>query len=302
MRPEAIAAALLSAIIHAGWNAALKASAGDRLVDLGQMAIGGVVFGLALWWFFGAPPAAALPYILGSCAIHFVYWTALLRGYAAGDMSHFYTIARGSAPALVTIGAVVAAQEIPSPPVAIGVLLVSVGVGAVGVSLHAPWRATAWALLTGLAIASYSLVDALGARVSGDVLAYKGWGALATFAPILAFIVMRRGPRRLDELGKGRWVRGAVAGALSSAGFVLVLRAQMRAPIGPITALPETSVVFGAAIAAVMLKEAVTTRRWAGAALVAAGAMLIGIFQSNISRSLTCGCNAERADTLASYV
>lgn len=268
-------------MIHAGWNAVLKASGRDRLVDLGQMAVGGVIFGLALWWFFGAPPMAAWPYILGSCAIHFVYWTALLRGYAAGDMSHVYTIARGAAPALVTIGAVVAAQEIPSPPVAIGVLLVSIGVCAVGVSLHAPWRATAWALLTGLAIASYSLVDALGARVAGDVLAYKSWGTLATFAPILAFVVLRRGPKQFATLGQGRWMRGLIAGALSSAGFALVLWAQMRAPIGPITALRETSVVFGAAIAAVMLKEAVTTRRWIGAALVAAGALLIGFFQTS---------------------
>lgn len=278
MPPEAIAAALLSAIIHAGWNAALKASPGDRLVDLGQMAIGGVIFGVMLWIFFGAPPAAAWPFIFASSAIHFVYWTALLRGYGAGDMSHVYTIARGSAPALVTIGAMVAIQEIPSLPVAAGVVLVSIGVCAVGVSLHAPWRATAWALLTGCAIAAYSLVDALGARVSGDVLAYKSWGTLATFAPILVFIVMRRGPAQFATAGKGRWIRGAIAGALSSAGFALVLWAQMRAPIGPITALRETSVVFGAAIAAVMLKEAVTTRRWAGAALVAAGAMLIGFF------------------------
>lgn len=278
MPPEAIAAALLSALIHAGWNAALKASAGDRLVDLGQMAVGGVVFGLALWWFFGTPAMAAWPYILGSCAIHFVYWTALLRGYAAGDMSHVYTIARGSAPALVTIGAVIVAHEIPGPPVALGVLLVSIGVFAVGVSLNAPWRATAWALVTGVAIASYSLVDALGARVAGDVLAYKSWGTLATFAPILAFVVLRRGPKQFAALGQGRWTRGLIAGALSSAGFALVLWAQMRAPIGPITALRETSVVFGAAIAAVMLKEAVTTRRWAGAALVAAGALLIGFF------------------------
>jgi len=276
--PEAIAAALLSAIIHAGWNAALKASPGDRLIDLGQMAVGGVLFGVVLWAFFGAPPMAAWPYIFGSSAIHFVYWTALLRGYAAGDMSHVYTIARGSAPALVTVGAFLAIGEIPSAPVAAGVLLVSIGVCAVGVSLHAPWRATAWALLTGAAIASYSLVDALGARVAGDVLAYKSGGTIATFLPILAFIVMRRGPTQFVEAGRGRWMRGAFAGALSSAGFALVLWAQMRAPIGPITALRETSVVFGAAIAAVMLKEVVTTRRWAGAALVAAGAMLIGFF------------------------
>jgi drug/metabolite transporter (DMT)-like permease len=276
--PEAIAAALLSALIHAGWNAALKGSNGDRVVDLGQMAIGGVLFGAVLWAFFGTPAAASWPYILASSLIHLVYWTALLRGYGAGDMSHVYTIARGSAPALVTIGAVLAVGEIPSAPVAAGVLLVSLGVFAVGVSLHAPWRATAWAMLTGVAIAAYSLVDALGARVSGDVLAYKSWGSIATFAPILLFIALRRGPARFIAAGRGRWVRGALAGALSIAGFTLVLWAQMRAPIGPITALRETSVVFGAAIAGVALKETVTTRRWVGAALVVLGALLIGFY------------------------
>jgi drug/metabolite transporter (DMT)-like permease len=275
---EAIAAALLSALIHAGWNAALKGSNGDRLVDLGQMAIGGVLFGGVLWAFFGAPVAAAWPYLFASSLIHLVYWTALMRGYGAGDMSHVYTIARGSAPALVTIGAVLAIGEIPSAPVAAGVVLVSIGVLAVGVSLNAPWRATAWAILTGLAIASYSLVDALGARVSGDVLAYKSWGAIATFAPVLLFIVLRRGPAGFLAAGSGRWVRGAFAGALSIAGFTIVLWAQMRAPIGPITALRETSVVFGAAIAAVVLKEAVTARRWVGAALVVVGALLIGFY------------------------
>lgn len=276
MPPEAIAAALLSALIHAGWNAALKAGR-DRFVDLGQMAIGGVAFGLALTALAGPPPAAAWPYIAASCVVHFVYWTALSQGYASGDMSHVYTIARGSAPALVTIGAVFAAREIPPAPVALGVACVSAGVFAVGFSPRAPWRATAWAALTGAAIAAYSLIDALGARVSGNVFAYKGWGTIGTFLPILCFVLARRGPQRFAEAGRGRFGIGAVAGAISSAGFLLVLWAQMRAPIGPTTALRETSVVFGAAIAALALKEAVTARRWFGAAIVAAGAMLIGL-------------------------
>ena len=66
------------------------------------------------------------------------------------------------------------------------------------------------------------------------------------------------------------------AGALSGAGFMLVLWAQMRAPIGPITALRETSVLFGAALAAIWLRERLGVRRWTGALAVCAGAMLIG--------------------------
>lgn len=275
MPPEAIAAALLSAMIHAGWNAALKAGE-DRLVEMVVMGAGGCLFGLGLWAAFGAPPLAALPYLAISSLVHIVYWTALSRGYAAGDMSHVYTIARGIAPALVTLAAIVVAHETPTPMAAIGVALVSVGIMLVGVNPSAPLNATAWALLTGAAIATYSLVDALGARVAGSAWSYKAWGSLGVFIPIMLFGFLRRGPQRFAAAARGRWMRGMTAGALSNAGFAIVLWAQMRAPIGNVTALRETSVVFGAAIAAIVLKEAVTTRRWLGAIVVALGAVLIG--------------------------
>jgi drug/metabolite transporter (DMT)-like permease len=191
-------------------------------------------------------------------------------------MSHVYTIARGMAPALVTAGAVLAAGEVPALGPGLGVLAISAGVMLVGVNRSAPLPATFWALLTGAAIAGYSLVDALGVRVNGDVFSYKGWGALFTFLPISLLVIVRRGPAGFAAAAAGRWGRGMAAGAISSAGFMLVLWAQMRAPIGPITALRETSVIFGAALAALLLKERVTARRWAGAAVVCAGAMLIG--------------------------
>jgi drug/metabolite transporter (DMT)-like permease len=275
MPPEAIAAALLSALIHAGWNAALKAGK-DRLVDMGVMGVGGCLFGLVLLAFTGAPVVGAWPYLIVSSVVHLLYWTALSRGYAAGDMSHVYTIARGSAPALVTIAAVFAARELPSLLAVFGIALVSLGIMAVGVSPRAPFKATGWAMLTGVAIATYSLIDALGTRVSGDALTYIAWSSLGTFVPITIFAVLRRGPAPFMAAAQGRWLKTMTAGALSNAGFGIVLWAQMRAPIGYVTALRETSVVFGAAIAAIILREALTARRWAGAVVVALGALLIG--------------------------
>ncbi len=273
----AIAATLISALLHAGWNLFLKqAGGGDRMVDLALLGLGGSLFGAVLITLFGAPVAGAWPFILASSAIHLVYWTALTRGYAAGDMSHVYTIARGIAPALVTLGALLAAGEVPGPGPALGVMAISAGVLLVGVNRAAPLSATLWALLTGVAIAGYSLVDALGVRMNGDVFSYKGWGAVFTFLPISLWVMARRGPAGFAKAAAGRWGRGMAAGAVSSAGFMLVLWAQMRAPIGPITALRETSVIFGAGLAALLLKEAVTARRWAGAAVVCAGAALIG--------------------------
>jgi drug/metabolite transporter (DMT)-like permease len=273
---SALAATLLSALIHAGWNLALKGSTGDRLVDVAVMGIGGSLFGLVLIAVFGAPLPAAWPFVLASSAIHLVYWTALTKGYGAGDMSHVYTIARGIAPALVTVGALIFAAEVPGLGQGLGVLAISAGVMLVGVNRHAPLAATGWALLTGAAIAGYSLVDAIGVRVNGDVFSYKGWGALFTFLPITLFVIVRRGLAGFMAAATGRWRQGLLAGAISSAGFMLVLWAQMRAPIGPITALRETSVLFGAALAVLLLKENVTARRWAGALVVCAGAMLIG--------------------------
>lgn len=276
----ALAATLLSALIHAGWNLFLKGAANgrqnDRMVDLAVMGLGGTLFGAVLIALFGAPVAAAWPFILASSGLHLVYWTALTRGYAAGDMSHVYTIARGLAPALVTLGAVLAAGEVPPLAQVLGIAAISAGVMLVGVNRNAPLPATGWALLTGTAIAGYSLVDALGVRANGDVFSYKGWGAVFTFLPMAVLVIARRGVPAFRAAAAGRWRAGMLAGGVSSAGFMLVLWAQMRAPIGPITALRETSVLFGAALAALLLKEAVGVRRWAGALVVCAGAMLIG--------------------------
>ena len=112
---------------------------------------------------------------------------------------------------------------------------------------------------------------------------------MSTFLPVRLYVILRRGVggfraaasgRRLPGGGfqaaaAGRWQAGMLAGAVSSAGFMLVLWAQLRAPIGPITARRETSVLIGAAL---LLHGAVGARRW-GALVVCAGAMLIGFGQ-----------------------
>lgn len=276
MPPEAVAAALLSALIHAGWNAALKAGK-DRLIDVGVMGLGGIAFGIAMLIWRGIPDAAAWPFLAASSVVHVLYWIALNRGYAAGDMSHVYTIARGLAPLLVGLGAVAAAGEVPSGFAAAGIVLVSAGIAGIGFSAQASSSATAWAVITGLSIATYSLVDALGARASGDALAYIGVSSLGTFLPIALYSFLRRSRESVNTAMRGRWLQVLAAGALSNAGFGLALWAQTIAPIAYVTALRETSVVFGAAIAAVILRETVVPRRWVGAVAIAVGAGLITV-------------------------
>jgi drug/metabolite transporter (DMT)-like permease len=274
MPPLAIAAALASALIHASWNAALKRGA-DRVTDSFLIAIGGLGAGVLIILFLGAPPQAAWPYLALTVCVHLAYWFCLFKGYDAGDMSHVYTLSRGAAPMLVAFGAALTAHEIPPPLKMLGIFLVSIGVFAVGASPRAPLKATLWAGAIGLCIASYSLVDALGARAAGDAVIFIGWAMALMSVPMAAFAFWRRGARRLlADASVAPW-RGISIGVISFAGYGLVLWAQTFAPNAQVTALRETSVVFGSLIAFFFLRERLGLRRWLGATIVAAGAGLI---------------------------
>lgn len=276
MPPEVIAAAFVSALIHASWNALVKAG-DDRLASTFLVGVGSILFGVIMVAVTGPPPLNAWPYLLGSIVIHACYWAALIRGYKLGDLSHVYTLSRGLAPLLVAVGAALFARELPSPREAIGIGLVSLGVISVGASPGAPWRTSLWALLIAGCIGSYSLVDALGARASGDPLRYIAWMTFGFSAPLTLFALLRRGSAAMWVAVRPQWRIGLLAGVMSSAGFGIVIWAQTRAPIAQVTALRETSVVFAALIAWVLLKERLGPRRWIGAILVAAGAMTIAL-------------------------
>jgi drug/metabolite transporter (DMT)-like permease len=274
MPPLAIAAAIASAVIHASWNAVLKGGT-DRVTDSFLIAVGGLGAGLLIVAFLGAPAPAAWPYLAMTVCIHLAYWFCLFKGYDAGDMSHVYTLSRGMAPMLVALGAALTANEIPPPLKMLGIAFVSIGVFTVGASPRASLRATLWAGAIGLCIASYSLVDALGSRATGNAVIFLGWSMALMSVPMAAFAFWRRGVKRLlTDAAVAPW-RGIGVGIVSFAGYGLVLWAQTFAPIAQVTALRETSVVWGALIAFFFLHERLGARRWLGAAIVALGAGLI---------------------------
>lgn len=275
MPPLAIAAAISSAIIHASWNAALKGGRGDRVADAFLIAVGGILVALTLFVTMGVPAAASWPFLATSVAIHLIYWLLLFRAYDLGDLSHIYTLSRGTAPLLVTLGAMIAAQEVPPPIKAGGMVLVSIGVLFVGFSPNAPLGASLWAILLGISIAGYSLNDALGARLSGNPALYVGWTSGIMGVPMIGYCLWRRGRERLLADARVAPFRGIAIGVLSFAGYGLVLWAQTFAPIAQVTALRETSVVWGAVIAFLFLRERLGLRRWFGASIVALGAGLI---------------------------
>jgi drug/metabolite transporter (DMT)-like permease len=276
MAPLAIAAALCSALIHASWNAALKRGR-DRLAEAFLIGAGGLLVSCVILAALGLPARASWPFVGASSIAHLVYWAALFKGYDMGELSHIYTLSRGASPLLASLGAVLAAGEIPAPLAMLGIALVSAGVLCAGASPGAPWRASLWALAIGACIASYSLIDALGARASGSAPSYLAAMTAAMAVPMMALGLARAGAARLFGLPAPALARGLAVGVASAAGYGLVLWAQTMAPIARVTALRETSVVFAVLIAALVLRERVGPRRWAGAVLAVAGGALIAL-------------------------
>jgi phosphonate utilization associated putative membrane protein len=272
------AAVLFGALLHAGWNVLVKSSS-DKALDNALIPLLGSLVALPLVLVVGWPSAAAWPFILSSVVIHIGYYTALTGAYRHGDLGLTYPLMRGTAPLLVALSATVTLGETLSPLSWAGVLGVSCGVLALGLSRHAldSPRAVAFALANAVVIAVYTVVDGLGVRASGNALQY----VLALFVldgwPFALMVFARRGVGIAWPYTRGRWPV-ATLGAIASLGsYGIALWAMTRAPVATVAALRETSVLFAALLGTWFLHEAFNLRRAAGTALIVAGVMALRV-------------------------
>ncbi|MFE7544576.1 EamA family transporter [Streptomyces platensis] len=276
MTPLVVAAVLLAAVTHASWSA-IAHGIRDQLLAFTLVGGGGAICGAALAAVTPLPAVGAWPFLLASAVLHIVYQVLLMQSFRLGDFGQMYPIARGTAPLVVTVLAAVFLHEIPNGWALAGIALASAGLvgvalwGMRGAGTKPHWPALLAALATGLAIASYTTVDGLGVRASGSSLGYIGWLMLLEGTAIPAYALATRRRQLLTEL-RPFAVRGLAGGALSVFAYGLVLWAQTRAPIAPIAALRESSIIVGAAIGALFLKE-----RFGAPRIAAAGLMVIGI-------------------------
>lgn len=270
---------LLSALIHASWNAIVKSDA-DRLLSFGLVMLVGAVMGLAAIPFTSAPHLSAWPWLVASVVIHNFYYFFLLRAYAYGDLSHVYPIARGIAPLLVALIAGRFVGEVLVMRESIGLLLVSLGIVGLAFARGMPrtgeWRPLIYAVLTGFTIAGYSVVDGIGARNSGDAIGYIAWLNLLEGPWVFALAVWRRRGATIPYL-RQHWWRGVAGGTIATVGYGIAIWALAQGSMAHVTALRETSALFGALIGAYILKETFGIRR-----VIAAGVMVSGLLLMNL--------------------
>lgn len=266
----ALAIVLSAACLHAFWNAMVK-FATDRSLVIGAVSFTHALFGLALIVVSPMPLAASWPYILASTIIHYGYYIFLFQAYRLGDLSQVYPISRGLAPVLVALGAYLAIGESLPPVALLGLGAVSFGIMLLAFNGQGPAsdpRALAAAAANGVLIASYSVVDGIGIRLSENPFGYMGWLFLLEF-PVPLFVAWRR--RGGGRVSRKTLLVGLGAGIFAVVAYGLVLYAKTIAPLGAVSAVRESSVIIAALIGVVLFGERPWPKRLLSAIVVAGG-------------------------------
>ena len=276
--PFVFAAVLVAAAMHAGWNAFLKIRL-EPFLAMTLIAVCSAFAALPLLAVFGWPRAAAWPWLIGSVVVHLAYYVTLSEAYRRADMSQIYPIARGGAPLLTACASVLLIREPIAAQAALGIVLLGGGVTLLslrGGRKHQSFDpvAVGFALATAAIICGYTLLDGMGARAAGDAHAYSAALFVINGGPILALALVWRGPAGLRPMSCFAGP-GFAGGALSLGSYWIAIWAMTVAPIALVAALRETSVLFAAVIAVVVLKEPFGPVRAAAAALMIAGMLLI---------------------------
>ncbi len=278
MDSTVFAAVLFAAACHAGWNAAIKTGL-DPLTSTVLITTGAGLVSLALLPFAGLPPAVAWPWVIASVVIHLFYFIGLSEAYRTGDLGQVYPLARGSAP-LMTAGVTTFAlgEQIGLSGwggiviLAAGVLLLSLRGGRL---MQPPdRRAVGFALFTALTICLYSVVDGIGGRAAGNPHAYTLAMFIGNALAMIVYFLIRRSPSSVAPMLK-TWPVGLFGGSLQLLSYGIVIWAMTLAPIALVAALRETSVLFGALIAVVFLKEPLRPARISAALMIVCGLVLI---------------------------
>ena len=276
---------LLAAVAHAAWNLLAKgAQGGQGFVWLYTVAASVLYLPVLVVALVVAPGPLgweAFVFMAGSGALHTVYASLLQRGYRTGDLSLVYPLARGTGPLISTIVAIAVFGERPGLVALLGAGLIVLAV--LALARPAPGagvehgRAARIAVLTGVAIAAYTLWDkqAVDALALSPLVYY--WGTNTANALLLTAIVLRG--RRGSVALAWRTSKAAAAGValLSPLAYVLVLFALARAPVSAVAPARELSILVGTLLGATVLAEGDSVRRSLAAVAIVAGVVALTI-------------------------
>lgn len=271
---------LAAAVIHASWNYFLKRSGGGTVfvwlfASLSALIYAPLAAGI-IWW--QKPDFGWIHYglMFASAAVHTAYYLLLDRGYRSGDLSVVYPIARGTAPLITMLCAVLLLHERPTLLAVAGALFI--GCGAIVLTgdprklresgnLHA----VGCALLTGCMIATYTLIDKVAVWAWLIPPLVQDWAANLGRVALMTPMALRQKADIVPTWRRAKKEIIAVA-VLCPLSYILVLTAMVFTPVSYVAPAREISILVAALMGTQLLAEGDVKRR-----LAAAAAMVVGI-------------------------
>jgi len=249
-----------AAFLHAFWNFQVR-STEDKALGMAAVMFGHLPLALIGLAFVGLPPAGAWQYVFVSAVLHLGYQVFLLNAYRFGELTQIYPVARGASPLLITCFTMVTVPGVLKTTEVIGVILVSGAIITYGIVQYRTksvgFTGIVLALITGCFIASYSIVDATGTRITQSAISY--YGAITTAnAVLLAIYLMRFHPTVIGRVFLDAPRTFVIGGNASYFAYVAVLWACLSAPVAVVSSLRETSVLFAVVLGVLVLKEKMT--------------------------------------------
>lgn len=264
--------ALSAAVLHAGWNLAVKQTPHERFIALWAQFLFGGVFAVIALIVTGGVASNGWIWATLSGLVHLPYLILLARAYNHGDFSQVYPIARGGGAFLAAIGGIVLLGDPAKAWSIIAIVTIAFGL----VLLAGSWRGPAVLTAAGVAltICAYTLLDSKGSR-STDKLGYAFATGIMTATVSSMYGVATHRVAALGVALRVDWRRFALAGFASLLTYSLVLVAVRYASVGYVAALRESSVVLAALIGWRYLGEGDARRRMTASGIVLGGLVLL---------------------------
>lgn len=274
MSPSVFALILVSAALHAAWNVMIKRTSDKLLMTVGVTMSAGIL-GLLGLRFFPAPASESWIFIAASGGASVAYFLMVAATYKVADMSLAYPVMRGSAPLMIGLAGVPLLGEHLSLGAWVGIIVISIGILSMGFVRHEhSRRGLILALLTALLVTLCTLIDAEGARRSQSPAAYTLWIFTLTGLALGAWVAIARRKEFL-KFQKQNWQLSVFAGAGALCSYGVALWAMTMAPVAVVAALRETTVLFGAGFAWLVLKERIGRSRFIAILIIAIGAIIL---------------------------
>ena len=278
---------LLSAVAHASWNLMLKRAGDPEVFAWVMLVVGSILLapvGLALLW-YNSMDFPGLWFLLASVVLHVFYFMLLARGYATGDLSLVYPVARGMGPMLVPVLAVILLGEIVETMAIVGISAIVGGIYTISWwgNFHQVLRSPLlflrsagmrYAVLTGLTIAVYSIVDKEGVGHIQPLL-YIYFLDIGTVALLAPYILANKGMETVKAEWRANAVPITVSGLLAFAAYGLVLTAFSLSRVSYVAPAREVGIVIGVLMGIFLLKEPFGRGRLLGSGLIVGGLVLI---------------------------